>query len=332
MTYLIKQTPEDFIVEEIINVPLQQEGRYSYYRLKKKGIEQSKAINLVAKMLHVDRKYINIAGMKDKVAVTIQLISVQRGPTKNLKTEELELTFLGKSDTRLSLGMLEKNKFIITVRNVTKKPRTVRWIPNYFDDQRFGKNGTNHLIGEALVRKQFDVAWEYLSKEKNKHLKRAQEVLCEKPSDMIGALRNIPQRQLRLYIHAFQSFIFNELLKQEVAEETYREAPYVLGKLFFSEKENDIGKLTEEKQLQHQLPLIGFDTEEYDSVFKQYQLTPREFIIRSIPGLTEAGNMRDTYVEVEDFIVKEIEKSVYTVTFTLCKGSYATIVIKAMFG
>ena len=114
MPYTIKQQPEDFIVEEVLTLSIQEKGEYSYYRLKKTNLEQNKALDIIAKVFNINRKYINIAGMKDKAAITTQTISIRNGPKKNIKKDDLELTFLGHGDERISLGQLEKNKFIIT--------------------------------------------------------------------------------------------------------------------------------------------------------------------------------------------------------------------------
>lgn len=323
MAYTIKQQLEDFIVEEVLTLNLQEHGEYSYYRLKKINVEQNKALDIIANTFRINKKYINIAGMKDKAAITTQTISIKHGPQKNIKKDDLELTFFGQGDERISLGQLEKNKFIITVRNTDKKPRTITTTPNYFDNQRFGKQKNNHLIGEALVRKDFKCAINLLQQTSSRYTEIINEHLQQTPNDFIGALKLIPRRQLTLYLHAFQSYLFNELLKEEIKKgSSYYIVDYALGELYFPGNE-----IT-----QQQLPLLGFSTEGFAAIFKCYNLTPRDFIIRSVPGLTEAGNMRDAFVHVEDLQVREIDARTYRVSFALAKGSYATIAIKAMFG
>ena len=306
MTYTIKQQPEDFIVEEVLKLSLKQAGKYSYYILKKTNLEQGKAIEIIAKTFNIQRKFINIAGTKDKKAITIQTISIQNGKERNIKNEHMELTFKGKGDLRLSLGMLEKNKFTIIVRNA-KEPKQKTIIPNYFGEQRFGINNTNQDIGEAIVRRDFKKAIELIKNEKSRFTQDIINHLEKQKNDYIGALKILPKQNLRMYIHAFQSHIFNTLLKSK-----------------------QLNNPEEHKDLE--LPLIGFETEDQDEIFKQYNLTPRDFIIRQCPELTETGATRKAFIEIEDLNINKIDDNTYKTSFSLPKGSYATVVIKELFG
>jgi tRNA(Glu) U13 pseudouridine synthase TruD len=49
--YRIKQLPEDFIVRELMELRLEDAGRYSYYLLKKTGSNTVDAVGRVAKRL-----------------------------------------------------------------------------------------------------------------------------------------------------------------------------------------------------------------------------------------------------------------------------------------
>ncbi|MFC1769296.1 tRNA pseudouridine(13) synthase TruD, partial [Nanoarchaeota archaeon] len=93
---IIKQIPEDFIVRE---VPLDRkaEGNYSIYLMKKKGYNTHDAVLKVAKFLKIDSKFIGVAGNKDKIAVTSQLISVKRGPQKSFSVDGIDVEYLYSS-------------------------------------------------------------------------------------------------------------------------------------------------------------------------------------------------------------------------------------------
>ena len=304
MTYTLKEKPEDFIVEEVLELPLDDSGSYSYYKLVKTDIEQGKALELIARHFKIDKRYINIAGTKDKKAITTQYISVNRGPQRDYHTDAIALTFVGVGKERLSLGMLVGNKFVITLRDVASVPQKLDVVPNYFDDQRFGIHKTNHLIGECLVRKKFKEAVDLVLKEKSRFSVKVEDFLKETPTDFVGALRLLPKYLLRMYVHAFQSFIFNEELKELV---------------------------TSDYDLNKELALIGFETEGAQDVFKKYNLSSRDFIIRQFPELTETGGMRKAFISVEQLSIEKIDETTYRISFSLQKGSYATNVIKEMF-
>ena len=60
--YLIKQKPEDFVVEEITNVQPQQKGSYTLWWMKKKNLTTIEAITQIANKLGINPKLIGFAG------------------------------------------------------------------------------------------------------------------------------------------------------------------------------------------------------------------------------------------------------------------------------
>ena len=80
--YKIKQIPEDFIVNEVIDIKLNPKGSYSYFILKKKDYATPAAIEKIARFLNIPVKKVGYAGAKDRRAVTTQLISIEGLPNK----------------------------------------------------------------------------------------------------------------------------------------------------------------------------------------------------------------------------------------------------------
>src|SRR3989338_10267783 len=77
--YKLKQVPEDFIVKEVSTIKIEDNGKYSYFILKKKNYNTLNAIQAVANKLGINIKNIGFAGNKDKNAVTEQAISICNG-------------------------------------------------------------------------------------------------------------------------------------------------------------------------------------------------------------------------------------------------------------
>ena len=50
-----------------------------------------------------------------------------------------------------------------------------------------------------------------------------------------------------------------------------------------------------------------------------------------MPELSSEGTERDLFIEIKDFKIREMEKDKAVVSFSLPKGSYATVVIKELF-
>ena len=137
--YQLKQLPEDFIVNEIIDVPLSESGDFSYFVLKKTDYATPAAVEKIAKFMHAPIKSIGYAGTKDRHAVTTQWISIEGPETKlsGFSDSNISLEFKGKGNKKIYLGMLEGNQFEITIRNTLEKPTPIDKFLNLFDEQRF---------------------------------------------------------------------------------------------------------------------------------------------------------------------------------------------------
>ncbi|MBS3097641.1 tRNA pseudouridine(13) synthase TruD [Candidatus Woesearchaeota archaeon] len=307
--YKIKQLPEDFIVREINNIKAEGNGAYSYFMLKKKNYDTVKAIERIAAELKIPVKFIGFAGNKDKKAITEQIISIKTTKkTGNLKLKDICLTYIGKGNEPISLGSNEGNQFMITIRDLTNREinrlkkinKSKILIPNYFGEQRFSKN--NIEIGISIIKKDFKKASELAG-------------LKADNNDYIGALRKINKKTLTLYLHAYQSYLFNETVNQYL-------------------------KINKGKTIENiKIPVIGFGTETGNNqlgkiignILKQEKISLRDFIIRQMPELSSEGTERDLFAEVKDFKIRKLEKGKATLSFYLPKGSYATVFIKELF-
>jgi len=288
------------------------------------------ACERIANALKIDLKDIGFAGSKDRNAVTEQMISI-----KNIRKERVDklndferisLKYFGNGDLPITLGNLKGNEFIITLREVKKHPRKIDFFVNYFDDQRFSKN--NVEVGKSLLKKDFKKASELIAKS---HKIGLSDHLSNNPDDHIGIIRSVPKKILMLYIHSFQSYLWNECAVRYLQSkfDDFNESSYSLGKLVFPEDRIEI-----------KIPLLGFDTEFdneeikniYADLLKKEDISLRDFIIRQIPNLSSEGSARDLFVDIKDLKIDFDEKQkICKLNFTLSKGSYATIAVKSMF-
>lgn len=302
--YQIKQSPEDFIVNEITNIKLKKQGIYSIFLLKKTNYNTETAIQKISKTLNIPRKSIGSAGNKDKQAITTQYISIKEAnqeKIKNLSLNDISLEFKGYSDKPISLGDLEGNEFEIKVIT-DQNPKKIKKIINYFGEQRFSKN--NKDIGKSIIKKDFKKAVDLILENKGEQEEKLKEYLSEHPTDFIGGLRTIPIKVLKLFIHSYQSFIWNKIAEKKAN----------------SPKNPNI-------------PLIGFATQltkEIQAILSEEGITERDFIIKQIPELTEEGNERSLFADIKDLKIEKINKG-YLLKFKLKKGSYATEAIRQIF-
>ena len=323
--YKMKQKLEDFHVEEIPKLELEKKGDYSYYLMEKINWNTMDAVKAIASRLKIKKDRINVAGIKDKEAVTKQYVSifnVNRNNVERLKIRDIKLDFVGYGRERLRLGQIKANKFVIIVRNLDKKYEKINFIENYFDDQRFG--GRNHILGKALIKREFRKVCYSLR-------------LKWKEGDYVNPIRSLGKRLLRFYINAYQSYLFNRVLLEYLSQK-YKDSykvDYSLGEFIFS---NEIIKNLK-------IPIIGFLTEFketdirkiYYKLMKEEKITKEDFLIREIPEISSEGNERDLIAEVKDLNViygdDELNKGKMKgiISFNLPPGCYGTIVVKKMF-
>ncbi|MEM2916643.1 MAG: tRNA pseudouridine(13) synthase TruD, partial [Candidatus Woesearchaeota archaeon] len=211
----LKQVPEDFIVKEISTITPEKEGEYTYFLLKKKNYTTLGALQQLALALNTPLNWFGCAGNKDKVAVTEQVCSVATIAPASLKSlvfDNLWLEPLGKGSKPVSLGDLKGNHFEITVRDIDALPEPKTRFINYFGEQRFSTH--NAAIGKALVKRDFQQAVALLLESKSIASMAVQQSLASQPKNYLGALKTLPLRLLRFYIHAYQSLLWNELAKR----------------------------------------------------------------------------------------------------------------------
>lgn len=299
--YVIKHIPEDFVVEELSTVKPKESGAFTYFRLEKREYTTLAALERISEALHLPLKVFACAGNKDRRALTTQICSVRGSPNLNIKLKDIKVEFLGCGDEPVHIGQLEGNNFKIVIRNLDKMPQFSPRFRNLFGEQRF--SSSNADIGRHILKREFEQAARTIG-EMYPRISELQKRVQK--SDWIGALRAIPRKLLLLFVHAYQSLLWNKAASVSKAEI---------------------------------LPIVGFGTTVHDDVTRKILLeegiTPRDFVIKQLPEATAEGAERSVWVEAKDLKVGNLEddeffpeKEKVTVEFFLPKGCYATEFIR----
>ncbi len=166
----IKQRPEDFFVEEQPLYEPAGTGEHLYLFTEKRGLTTSDLVRRTAKACRVGRSDVGYAGLKDKHAITRQLVSValpksdpdsDRDLLDRLAHSSVKVLWARRHANKLRRGHLRGNRFVIRIRNVgpdalapakrTLDSLTKTGVPNYIGEQRFGYRGINHQLGRLLL-------------------------------------------------------------------------------------------------------------------------------------------------------------------------------------
>lgn len=214
--------------------------------------------------------------------------------------------------------------------------------PNFFGPQRFGiTRPVTHLVGKALVQGDVKKAVDtYLAKtfggEEDEERAAREELaatqdykkalqsfpkrlgyekallnhLVKKPDDYAGAIRELPFNLQIMFVHAYQSWIYNKALSEAIRNRWTVE----------------------------ELPLVGVKTTPDDvsaAILEEEGVAPRDFRIRELPRLSSKGAARECFKPLVDFDVVAIDadechadRKKVVLRFRLEKGCYATVALR----
>ena len=166
---IIRQVPDDFVVEELTNREEQDAGKYLICTLTKKNWDTHHLIRDISRILRISQQRIGWAGTKDKQALTTQKISIydmDSSELERIKLRDVTITPVGRSNKQVSLGDLWGNRFRTIIRKIAQPVDEVKTlmrltssqikerggVPNFFGIQRFGiQRPITHLVGKKLV-------------------------------------------------------------------------------------------------------------------------------------------------------------------------------------
>src|SRR5439155_21930951 len=92
----LKQTPEDFQVEELTDVVPTGEGPFALDRMEKRGWATPDALAAVRRRWKIQPNRLSYGGLKDRHALTVQYLTIFRGPSRKLTHHDIHLEYLGQ--------------------------------------------------------------------------------------------------------------------------------------------------------------------------------------------------------------------------------------------
>ncbi|MEO8846000.1 MAG: tRNA pseudouridine(13) synthase TruD [Kofleriaceae bacterium] len=182
---VLRTTPEDFVVDEEPAYLPSGEGEHVFVKIEKRGLTTQMAVDAIARALAVKPRDIGVAGMKDRHAVTRQWLSLppptQPDAVRALVLPDISITTappfggaaspgkaglaiieVARHPHKLRTGHVRANRFQLRVRGCGDDPvakaKTILdrlavppGAPNWYGEQRFGRDGDNAARGRAIV-------------------------------------------------------------------------------------------------------------------------------------------------------------------------------------
>lgn len=359
----IKQSYDDFVVSEVLseNVFLQNTDGFAVYKLSKLGIDTNHALNLIYRKFGVRLKAL---GLKDAFAKTEQYVcSMARSKSlENYVDDKIALRMVGFARKPLSAKDMVANKFTIKISDAKKDISEFsesNHILNFYGYQRFGsRRPVTHLVGKALIQKRYDDALELLLSTISEYdlpenikirkeladKSKFEEILPHIPhqmdlekilvhqmilhKDAKKAITKLPLQIRRLYVDAYQSYLYNLTLSNA----------YQYGEDLFLPRQGDVcydknfklGKYRQTDSEELAVPLVGYSyykKTRFDfyisKVLEDEQVSYGDFYLKDMQELSNEGGFR-----LARAVCKNFEVNGNTIFFEMPRGTFATMLLR----
>ena len=155
-TALLKAECADFVVKEQLGYDMSGDGEFVAVKVRKTDCNTLFVGEQLAKLAGISARNMSYAGLKDRKAVTEQWFSLQMPgqPTPDFSQfslEGVEILEVTRHQRKIRIGSLQGNHFEILLRNAEETDELKERLdflakngfPNYFTEQRFGRDGNN---------------------------------------------------------------------------------------------------------------------------------------------------------------------------------------------
>ena len=348
--------------------------RYPLYILEKRDIDSNHALFEIERNLHMRFR---IMGIKDAKAVTTQYAGaerVMRNPPAEVKSRHTRLILKGFTKHPLDKKFLAGNKFEIRIYNAQSSDLSgfilqIGKVGNFYGLQRFGSERlVTHLVGREIIKRNFLHAVQLLlSYTTEFDTQRSKEIrnMCSDPSnyrqvlkmlprgmdierqvlsalvagkDSITALRAIPITIRRLFVQAYQAYIFNRCLSIAIMAGEDLLQPQMGDLCFEMEGPATFGRIikyhpSSKTRLVPAIRMAGYTFQpgkgRFESITKailqEEEIDAKDFYIKEMQELSHQGGFRQAPLWCTDFSYK---RDPLKVSFKLPKGSYATTLLR----
>lgn len=161
---VLRATAEDFFVDEDLGFVPDGAGEHVFVRVEKRGANTDFVAKELARFAGVRPDVVSYAGLKDRHAVTRQTFSIHLPGKADpewaaLTHAEFRVLDVARHGRKLQRGALKGNRFRIVLREVEGDRDAASAIinaihaygvPNYFGEQRFGREAANVERAKAM--------------------------------------------------------------------------------------------------------------------------------------------------------------------------------------
>ena len=380
---MIKAVPEDFIVEERADLPLRPEGAYRVYTLKKRHWNTVDLVHHLSRSGGLPSSLFSYGGKKDKHGLTSQFLTIRSAVDMSRKEKDFSLALQGFMDRPMGPDLISGNAFTVTIRDIDDfSPLEVNLeqvgktgFPNFFDDQRFRSYDPERgFFAEKILKRHWSGALQVFLTSAGSEDNRAERerkaalvkgwkdwplllnlaegpleksvfgFLGSHPKDFVQALHRIPEEEVAMRYAAFQSHLWNELLRRLIRIKlpacsgiSGREGGY----LFWPELDAETLAYFSALEIPTAAPKMEFADDLsrsiFDTILKERELSRGSFRTKALRRVSFRSYLRKALVFPSGLRLlssgadeRHPGKRKSTLSFFLPRGSYGTMLIKRL--
>ncbi len=317
----MRATPTDFFVEEQLGFTLSGIGEHHWLWIEKENLNTSDAAQRLMRFAGLRERDISYAGLKDKRAVSRQWFCLhllnREVDWSAWNDPALRILQATRHDKKLRRGAHRGNRFEIMLRDVEgdlaafeQRLRLIgeRGVPNYFGEQRFGRDGRNIELAQRWIAQ--------------------------------GRPR-LQRQQLSMNLSSLRSYLFNTVLAERVALDNWcrplRGEVFALhgsGSVFREELNDSLQQRIDSGDVHLSGPLPGraasLATEDEVQLLEARALA---LYADMVEGLSAAGvdaARRSLRIIPADWQWMRCGERDWQLQFSLAKGCFATSVVREL--
>jgi len=336
-------------------------------------------------------QYVTLAAVAPKRVSKLDLMGITIRPIRFVDEElKAHLLYGNRFQTIIRAVNLDEATAVKRIKSIEREIEESGGIPNFFGHQRFGTvRPITHRVGYYIVKKDFErAAMTFLSQKSvfeppstkvaRQHLSETRDFktalerfprrllyerlmlrhLAKYPRDFLGTFHRLPSKLQKLFVQAYQSYLFNRFLNERIRREIPLSEPrlgdYVIGlddlglpteECYTATEENNakIKQAIERGKAGIAIPIIGprqptsggAQGRIEEKILAEENVRPQDFDIPQMPETISLGSLRLVLTPMIGLQAREPledqlnpNRIMIELGFTLRRGSYATILLR----
>lgn len=309
----------DFVVKEELGYSLAGEGEFVAVKIRKTNANTLFVGEKLAEFVGISAKNMSYAGLKDRHAVTEQwfclhLAGKETPNFDEFQLEGVEVVEVTRHNRKIRVGSLLGNHFEILLRDVKQTDDLTARLtqlqavgfPNYFTEQRFGRDGNNLTQAQRWAS---------------------------------GEIKVKDRKKRGFYLSAARSEIFNRVVSERIGsgminQVTEHDIMQLAGtnSWFVAQNEelSDLNKRLDSGDILLTAPLVGEDTPKQTVSLLEQKVIAEQQLLLNLMAQERTNATRRSMLCKPQNLTWQFEQEGLRLHFFLTSGSYATALVREL--